>query len=123
MIVLQLVPVFLSLVVLGAHFLRSGNLLMVALVFGLMALLFVARPWAARIVQAALLIGAAEWIRTLYLIVMWRLHAGEPVVRLMLILASVALLTALSALVFRSARLRRRYALGEQPIREGEEHR
>ncbi len=113
MIGLQLAPVVLSLIVLAAHFFRSGNLLVVAVVFVLTGLLAVPRPWAARVVQAALLVGAAEWVRTLCLIVMWRVHEGEPVMRLILILGTVALLTALSALLFRTARMQQRYALGK----------
>ena len=47
MLILELLPVVLSLVVLGAHFLREGNMPLLALVLGLLALVFVRRPWAA----------------------------------------------------------------------------
>lgn len=96
----------LSLVVLGAHFLRAGNLFMVGLILLLLGLLGIRRPWAARTVQAALLLGAAEWIRTLVRLAGWRADAGKPILRLVLILASVALVTGLSSLMFRTARVR-----------------
>ena len=110
MVALLLVPVVISLLLLGAHFLRAGAFAMVALVLVLLALLGVRRGWAARLAQAALVLGAAEWIRTTIRLVMQRSEAGQPVVRLVVILGSVTLLTVLSALVFRSARLHRWYS-------------
>jgi hypothetical protein len=114
---LLFLPVMLSLIVLGAHFLRSGNLVMVAIVFVVLGLLFVRRPWAARTVQGALLLGAVEWVRTLVRLAAWRAQEGQPALRLVLILGSVALLTGLSALVFRGARLRSWY--GQAPVSDG----
>jgi len=112
LIVLQLLPVALSLIVLGAHFLRSGNVAMLAVVLAVLGLLFVRRPWAARTVQAALLLGAVEWVRTLVHLAAWRAQAGQPALRMVLILGSVALLTGLSALVFQTARARSWFARG-----------
>jgi hypothetical protein len=109
MIALQLVPVVLSLLVLAAHFLRSGNLFMVVIILALLGFLSVPRAWAARTIQIALLVGGAEWIRTLVVLARARAGAGEPALRMGLILGGVALLTALSALVFRTATLRRRF--------------
>ena len=107
MIGLHLLPVILSLIVLGAHFLRAGNFFMVALVLALLGLLGIRRPWAARTIQAALLLGTVEWLRTLVRLAGWRADEGKPVLRLVLILAGVALATGLSALMFRTARVRR----------------
>lgn len=108
---LLLAPAVLSLLVLGAHFLRSGNLLLVLVVLVLLGLLTVRRPLAARAVQVALLLGTLEWVRTLVVLMSWRLQAGQSARRMVIILGCVALVTALSALPFRSARLRRRYGL------------
>ncbi|CAG4885273.1 conserved protein of unknown function [Georgfuchsia toluolica] len=106
---LLFLPVVLSLIVLGAHFLREGNLIMVAVALVIIGLVFVRRRWAAYTVQTALLLGAAEWVRTLVERVAARFEAGQPVLRLVLILGGVALVTALSTLVFRTARLKRWY--------------
>ena len=106
------IPVVLSLLLLLAHFLRGPNVLMLAAVVLLLALLFVRRRWAARLVQVALLLGALEWLRTLVRLTSDRLQAGEPVVRLVLILGAVACLTAFSTLAFETRRLRHRYGLG-----------
>ncbi len=115
MIVIQLLPAVLSLPVLAAHFLRAGNILMVGVVLVLLGILGVRRRWAVQLLQVALVLGAAEWVRTLVVLAASRSQAGEPVSRLILILGSVAALTALSTLVFRTARLRRWYQ-GEPPV-------
>jgi hypothetical protein len=112
LVALQLFPVVLSLLVLGAHFLRAGNRVLLAAVLVVLILLAVRRPWAARAVQATLAIGALEWCRTLVGLASERLAAGEPARRLVIILGSVAMLTALSSLLFATARLRRVYGLG-----------
>ena len=109
MIGLLLLPAVLSFLVLGAHFLRSGHFVLVALALVLTALLFVRRSWAPRVVQAALVLGAVEWIRTMVELVKRRTAAGEPFVRLVVILGGVALVAVLAALLLQTARVRRWY--------------
>ena len=104
---LYLLPPLLSLLVLGAHFLRAGNLLLLGAALVLMAILLVRRPWAARAAQVALLFGTAEWARTLVVLAGARARAGEPFARLVTILSGVALATGLSTLVLRTGRVRR----------------
>lgn len=111
---LRLLPVALSLLVLAAHFLRAGQSLPLALVVALLVLLFARQPWVPRVLQVALLLGAAEWVRTLAAIAARRLRDGEPVARMAVILGAVALATAVSALVFRSPSVRRWYGAGER---------
>lgn len=108
---LQLVPVVISLLVLGAHFLRGGNVVLVAAVLVAVALLGVRRPWVARLVQATLLLGALEWVRSLVRLTGQRMQEGQPATRLVVILGGVALFTGLSALVFHTRRLRLRFGL------------
>jgi len=110
MISLRLFPAILSLLVLGAHFLRAGNVVALALVFAALGVLAVRRPLAARTAQAALVLGAFEWVRTLVSLALLRAAMGEPMLRMILILAGVATFTLLSALAFQSDLLRRWYA-------------
>lgn len=110
-------PPILSLLVLAAHFYRAGNVALAILSIFLTGLLAVPKPWAARSLQAALLAGGAEWIRTAAFFIGLRRDAGRPWGRLALILAAVTLLTALSALVFETRRMRTRFGLGK-PIPE-----
>lgn len=109
---LWLAPPVIALLLLAAHFFRAGN--DVALLASLLAfaLVFVRRPWAARTLQAALLLGAAEWLRSAVSLVLARKAMGEPFLRLALILGAVAAFTALSALAFQTAGLRARFGLG-----------
>ena len=108
---LQLLPAAVSALVLGAHFLRAGNLALLVASLALIALMFVRRPWAARTIQVGLLIGALEWLRALLVLVPLRIQTGEPFARLAIILGSVAVVTTGSALLFRTSRLRQRFGL------------
>jgi hypothetical protein len=109
--ILRLLPVLVSFLVLAAHFLRSGNVAVVALCLALPLVLLVRRPWAARVVQLALLLGGLEWIRTLVALASHRQAMGEAWIRMAVILGAVGLVTLLSALVFRARALRERYRL------------
>lgn len=98
---LRAVPVALSALVLAAHFYRARTLPLVAVSLALPLLLLVRERWSARAVQAGLLLGAVEWVRTLAYFAGQRMEAGRPWARLAVILGVVALLTALSALAVR----------------------
>jgi hypothetical protein len=63
-----------------------------------------------RLLQVLLLLGALEWLRTLYMFAQMRIAFEQPWTRLAIILGAVALFTALSGLVFRTKTLRKRYA-------------
>jgi len=113
MTALLLTPVVLSLLVLAAHFFRHGHVALVLLTFVLMGLLAVRRAWAGRVVQGALVLGAAEWGRTLYTLAEARAVMGQPATRMVIILGAVAFFTLLSALSFQSGPLKRRYGRPE----------
>ena len=117
MVFVSLIPVILSALLLAAHFFRAGNLLGVVLCLGGLALLLPRRRWAARAVQIGLVLGAAEWLRTLLVFSAQRRAMDAPWGRLAAILGGVALFTLASALVFRGARLRSRYGLARREPR------
>jgi hypothetical protein len=101
----------LACVLLAAHFYRAGALPLALLSAALPLLLAIPRPWAARAMQVALLLGALEWLRTLAAFAAVRMAQGQPVVRLVVILVTVALFTAGSALVFRQPTVKARFRL------------
>lgn len=105
----KLLPVIFSFLLLAAHFYRAGQVVLAAVSLALPFLLFLKEAWVIRVVQAALLLGSIEWVRTLYIFAQQRIEFGQPWTRLAIILGSVALFTALSALVFRAPSLRQRY--------------
>lgn len=117
---LLFIPIVLSLVVLGAHFLREGSEVGVVISIALIGLLVVRRSWAARIVQAALAVGAVEWVLTLYELAQFRAARGEPATRMVIILGIVVAVTLVSALLFQTRALRKIYRLdsGRQPDTE-----
>ena len=112
MIFLRLLPVILSLLVLGAHYLRSGPFFLVLLLVGLPFLLFVKKIWVARLMQIVLILGALEGVRTLVDLIAERQLLGEPWTRMAIILGTVAAVSAASAFAFQSKALKERYELG-----------
>jgi len=111
MTALAFFPIVFSLLLLGAHFFRVGAVPAVAAVVVLMVLLVIRKPWAARLVQAGLVFGLVEWLRTLIILTIERIHAGLPYQRMLIILGAVALTALISALLFQTRSLRRIYGL------------
>ena len=105
------IPIVLSLLVLGAHFLRYDNTPGVVISLALIGLLLLRKAWVVRVVHAALLLGAIEWALTLYRLVQMRAAMGEPATRMTVILGIVIAITAGSALLFQTRTLRQVYAL------------
>ena len=93
---LRLVPVVLSTLVLGAHFLREGRLAVALVVAALPLLLLARRPFAVRVVQGCLVLGVAVWVSTGLALVRERRELGRPYVRMTLILGAVAAVSAVS---------------------------
>ena len=108
---LKLLPVIISLLILGAHFSRVDIFPLTLLCLGLPFLLFIKRAWVARLTQIALVLGAIEWVRITLVYVGERQVSGQPWIRLAIILGIVALLTGLSALMFQTNVLIKRYKL------------
>jgi len=93
----------LSLLLLAAHFYRSGVYLLVVAAIALTGLTFVARPWARRVLGLALLCGTVEWSRAAWGFATLRASMGLPYTRLLVILGAVATVTLVSAyLVWRN---------------------
>ena len=110
---LRLLPVFVVLAILAAHFYRGWAWVPFGITVALLPLLFVRAPWAARVLQAALVVGALEWLRTAAALIAVRQSMGQPYTRLALILGSVALATALCALIFQWRPVRLRFGMPE----------
>jgi hypothetical protein len=109
MFIVSTLPVIFSALLIAAHFFRAGSLLpaIICLLFPL--LLFTRNHWAPRLLTIFLLLSAAEWLRTMVVFIGHYQEAGAPWIRLVVILTCVSLATALSALVFRTKRMNKRY--------------
>ena len=102
-------PAVLSALLLGAHFLRAGQPLLLGLCLGAPLLLLVRRPWVPPLLSLGLLGGSLCWVWTGAVLARQRLALGEPWLRMALILGGVALFTAGAALAVRSGPVRRFY--------------
>ncbi|HSN51551.1 MAG TPA: hypothetical protein VLS87_03400 [Woeseiaceae bacterium] len=112
--VLLYIPVVLSIIVLAAHFFRDGSYIGVFGALLLIALLFLRRPWVARVMQVVLVLGALEWLRTMYEIAQIRALHGEPYGRMLVILGFVCAVTLWSAVLFQSAVLKNIYGIARR---------
>jgi hypothetical protein len=102
----------LALLLLAAHFFHAGAGLVAAICILLITLLFVPRAWAGRLLQVVLALGAIEWILTAYTLAQVRQQHGDPYLRLLIILGSVALFTAVAAALFQHPAMRARFRFG-----------
>lgn len=107
--VLLYIPIVLSLLVLGAHFMRYGNSTAVIGALFLIALLFVRQAWVARLMQVVFVLGALEWVLTLYRLARVREALDQPYARMVVILGAVAIVTLCSALLFQTKELKEVY--------------
>ena len=94
---LRIAAVVTSTLVLGAHVLRQGWLVAAVLIAASPLLLLLDGRWPTRVLQALLGLGALEWVRATVVLAGLRLAAGAPYLRLVAILGTVAILTAVSA--------------------------
>ena len=107
--VLLYIPVVLSLLILGAHFMRYDNTVGVVISVALIGLLLVRKAWVVRVLRLALLLRALEWVLTVYRLVQMRMAMGEPVTRMVVILGVVIAVTAGSAFLFETRTMRQVY--------------
>ena len=119
MIWLRLVPVYIAIALLMAHYLRSGDYGALTFWVAVPFLLVLRRRWATRLVQLFLLIGSAIWVEALYSIVQIRLADNRPWLRLVIILGSVSAVTAGSAFIFQAKSLRDRFLDGVKNTNAG----
>jgi hypothetical protein len=111
MIYLLLTPAVLSLLVLAAHFLRQGNVVVCAIHLGMALTLSLRhRPWVPRFMQVFLAIGLVVWGFALSQFVHERQALGEPTGRLVVILGSVMAVNALAIVLMGTRAVRARYA-------------
>ena len=98
---LRLLPLIVSALIMAAHFFREANYGFVIFALVVPLLLITRQRWAVLAVQLLLALAAVEWIRTAVSIAHERAAFGAPTTRMFVILGSVALFTALSALPLR----------------------
>lgn len=108
---LLLLPVIISILLIAAHFYRADLEIVASVSLAMIGMLFIKQLWSVRLIQIFLLISAGEWLRTLIHLIEIRIEQNMDWMRLAVILGTVALFTALSALVFHQPVLRNKYRL------------
>jgi uncharacterized membrane protein HdeD (DUF308 family) len=96
-------------VLLGAHFLRAGNLALVALCLAAPLLFFYRKRWSLIVLQVLAYGAAATWIAVGIQLVRLRQQLGQPWTVATMILGTVALFTLLAGLLLNSRAIRERY--------------
>ena len=100
------VPAALASLLLAAHFFRGAHSGAAALCVVAAGLSFVRRPWIAAGLRLGLVAGSVLWVLTAWRIAQSRMEAGNPYVRMLVILGAVAAFTAWSAWLLPSGRRR-----------------
>lgn len=109
MLFLRLLPAILSFLILGAHFSRDNQTALMAMSLLFSFLLLIKKPWIPKLFQIALLLGALEWMRSLYFYIKAYEENGLSWTKLTFIIGAVAVFTALSTLVFKGKAIKKRY--------------
>ena len=106
---LRITPLLIACVLLGAHFLRSGDVLLMALSVAAPLLLRVRVRWSLWLLQAGAYCGALVWVYTAFELIHRRMMLGAPWTRLAVILFAVAAFTAAAGALMNTRKLRARY--------------
>lgn len=107
--ILRTIPAGFALLLLGAHFFRSGSVILAAICGLLPLLLLVRRRIALRVVQCALAAGVPVWAHTAFVLTKMRMQLGANWLRMLLILSAVCLLTALCVWLLNSQAVKRHF--------------
>ena len=99
----------LSVVLVGAHFFRSGSYALVGLCLILPLLLLYKSRWSLIVLQCAACAATLVWLGAALELVQMRQQMGRPWTTAALILGAVALYTLVSGLLLNSRSLRERY--------------
>ena len=113
MAIIYAIPITISSLLIGAHFLRAGMPVLTAACLLMPALLMLKKRWVPTAITIYLLAASAEWLRTLLnLISVYQAHRVDST-RMTIILTGVILFTAASILVLRTDTMKRRYTSGD----------
>jgi len=94
---------------LGAHFFRSGNFLLVALCLATPLLFLYRKRWSLILLQLTAYAATASWLWTALQLVALRQQADRSWIAAALILGAVAAFTALAGWLLNSRAMRERY--------------
>jgi len=106
---LRILPFIISMILMAAHFLREGNVILVIIFLAVPLILFIKKRWA---LLSALIFDLAAvllWALTAFELVQARLAAGADWIRMFLILLAVAAFTAWAGYLLNGKLFKERY--------------
>jgi hypothetical protein len=106
---MRIIPLILAFFLLAAHFLRSGNIILMTLSVLVPLLLLFKKYWILLLVRWLAYLGALVWVHTTLILVQQRIMAGVPWARMFLILSGVTVFTLYSGHLLNSDIVKRRY--------------
>jgi len=106
---LRIVLFSIAALLLGAHFVRAGNMPMVGLCLLAPLLFLLKRRWSIYFLQFLAYAGAGIWVSVAMTIVELRLKFGQPWVSAAVILGAASLFTLLAGVSLNSLVIRQRY--------------
>ena len=108
--ILRVALLIVSYLILGAHFLREGEIVLTVFCLFIPFLLFIKKKWSLIVIQLFTFGGVLVWIQTLFLLINARMDMGEPWLRMAVILSAVILLTLISAFLLNSKIIKNKYS-------------
>ncbi len=106
----RLIPIFLSFLLMGAHFLRFQIPGLALMCVSAPLALLIKRKWIVKVFSILLFFMGLDWLSTAYGIWIGRQAAGESATRMLIILSGIALFTACSSLLFKTKKMKERYS-------------
>lgn len=107
--IIRIIPLIIAFLLLGAHFLRSGHIILAGLSIFVPLMLLIKKRWILLVVKWLAYSGAIVWIQTIFFLVQQRRIAGVPWVRMLLILSGVTVLTLYAGYLLNSDIVKQRY--------------
>ncbi len=105
----RIIPVIIAFLILGAHFLRGGYLILTVASILVPGLLLVRKRWILTLVQWLAYFGAAIWLYSASVLVQQRIMIGAPWVRMLIILFGVAVFTLFAGYLLTSDNIKKHY--------------
>jgi hypothetical protein len=106
---LLVLPSIVAVITLAAHYARFGAYFVSVLLLALLPLLLIDRKWVARMMEVVLALAALEWVLILVDVIGQRNIENRDFSKTAIILGATALFSLVSALLYETPRLRRRY--------------
>ncbi|HAG16255.1 MAG TPA: hypothetical protein DCG69_06980 [Bacteroidales bacterium] len=109
MIFFRLLPAIISLLLLAAHFSRIDLTLLAVLIVLFPFAFLIKKAWVLKLIQGLILLGALEWLRSLYDYIQIYQSNNQPWTKLVFIMGGVALFTFVSALLLSTKKIKEHF--------------